>query len=37
MESNDRLRETDIKNRTYYFFDHIIKIVDFNLDDVFNR
>ena len=37
MESNGRLRETDIKNRKYYFFNHIIKIVDFNLDNIFNR
>ena len=34
MISNDRLKEIDIKNRTYYYFDDIIKIEDFNLDNI---
>ena len=29
MESNE-LKEIDIKNRKCYYFDHIIKIEDFN-------
>ena len=32
MESNDKLKEIDIKNRKFSYFDDIIKIVDFNLD-----
>ena len=32
MESNDKLKETDIKNRACYFCDDIIKIEDFDLD-----
>ena len=34
MESNDELKEIDIKNRTCYYFDHIIKIEDFDLDKI---
>ena len=34
MESNDELGETNIKNRTYYHFDDIIKIEDFHFDDI---
>ena len=34
MESNDKLKETDIKNRTCHYFDDIIKIYDFNLDNI---
>ena len=34
MDSNDELKETVIKNRTYYYFDDIIKIEDFNLDNI---
>ena len=34
MESNDELKEIDIKNRTCYYFDHIIKIEDFDLDNI---
>ena len=30
MESNDEVKEIDIKNRTCYFFDDIIKIEDFD-------
>ena len=33
MESNDKLK--DIKIRTCYFFDDIIKINDFDLDKIF--
>ena len=32
MESNDELKEIDIKNRTCYYFDDIIKIEDFDFD-----
>ena len=31
MEHNDELKEIDIKNCTFYCFDDIIKIEDFNL------
>ena len=31
MDSNDELKEIDTKNRACYYFDDIIKIVDFNL------
>ena len=34
MESNDKLKETDIKNRTCYYFDGIVKIEDFDLDNL---
>ena len=34
MESNDKLKETDIKNRTCYYFDDIIKIEDFDIDNI---
>ena len=34
MDSNDELRETDIKNRICYYFDDIIKIENFNLDNI---
>ena len=30
MESNDKLKEIDIKNHQCYYFDDIIKIEDFN-------
>ena len=33
MDCNDELNEIDIKNRTFYYFDDIIKIEDFNLDN----
>ena len=32
MESNDKLKEIDIKNRTCRYFDDIIKIADFDVD-----
>ena len=31
---NDKLKEIDIKNRTCYHFDDIIKTEDFNLNNV---
>ena len=31
MDSNDKLKETDIKNCMYYYFDDIIKLEDCNL------
>ena len=34
MESNDALKEIDIKNRRCYYFDDIIKIKDFDLDNI---
>ena len=34
MDNNNELKETDIKNRTCYYFDDIIKIEDFNLDNI---
>ena len=33
MESNDKLKEIDIKNRTCYYFNDIIKIEDFDRDN----
>ena len=33
MDSNDELKEIDIKNRTCYYFDDIIKIDDLNLNN----
>ena len=32
MESNGELKDIDIKNRTSYYFDGIIKIGDFDVD-----
>ena len=32
MDSNDKLKEIDVKNRACYYFHGIIKIEDFNLD-----
>ena len=34
MESNDKLKEIDIKNRKWYYFDDIIKIEDFDFDNI---
>ena len=34
MKSNGNLKEIDIKNRTCYYFDDIIQIVDFKLDNI---
>ena len=32
MESNDKLKEIDIKNCTCYYFDKITKLEDFDSD-----
>ena len=34
MDSNDELKEIDIKNRTCYYFDVIIKIEDFDINNI---
>ena len=34
MGSDDELKEINIKNRTCYYFDDIIKIEDFDLDNI---
>ena len=34
MESNDELEEIHIKNRAYCYFDNMIKIEDFDFDDI---
>ena len=34
MESNDKLKETDIKNRKCYYFDDITKIENFDFDSI---
>ena len=34
MESNDKLKEINVKNRVFYYFDDIIKIEDFDLDNI---
>ena len=34
MDSKDELKEICIKNRTCYYFDDIIKIEDFDLDNI---
>ena len=34
MESNGKLKEINIKNQMYYYFDDIIKIEDFNFDNI---
>ena len=34
MDSNDELKEINIKNRTCYYFDGIIKIEDLNLHNI---
>ena len=34
MESNDKLKEIDIKNRTCYYFDDVIKVQDFDPDNI---
>ena len=32
MESNDELKEVDIKNRLCYYFDHIMRAWDIDVD-----
>ena len=34
MESKDKLKEVDIKNRTCYYFDDIIRNFDINFDNI---
>ena len=34
MVSNGQLKENDVKNRTCYYFDDIIRIEDFDLDNI---
>ena len=34
IESNDELKKIDIKNRACYYFDDIIKIEDFDFDNI---
>ena len=34
MDSKDVLKEIDIKNCTCYYFDDIIRIEDFNIDNI---
>ena len=34
MNSNDELKEIDIKNRACYYFDDIIKIEDFDINNI---
>ena len=34
IDKNDEVKEIDIKNRTYYYFDYIIKIGDFDIDNI---
>ena len=34
MKGNEKLKETDIENRTCYHFDDIIKIKDFDVDNI---
>ena len=35
MESNNKFKRSIIKNRTFYYFDDIIKFEDFDLDNNF--
>ena len=34
MESNNKLKEVDVKNRTCYYFDDIIEIENFDLGNI---
>ena len=34
MESNDKLKEIGIKNRTCYYLNDVIKVEDFDLDNI---
>ena len=34
MENNDKLKQINIKNRTCYYFYNIIKLDDFDLDNI---
>ena len=35
MKSKDELEEIDIKNRTCYYFDYTMQIIDFNFLEIF--
>ena len=37
MDSNDELKEVDIKNRTCYYFDDIMRVVDIDFYKIFIR
>ena len=34
MDSNDELKETAIKNRTSYYFDDIMRVIDIGFSDI---
>ena len=34
MESNDKFKKIDIKHRTCYYFNDLIKTEDFDLDNI---
>ena len=34
MENNNELKEIDMKNRTYYYFDNTININDLDTDHI---
>ena len=34
METNDKLKEINVKNRTWYHFDDITKFQDFDNDNI---
>ena len=34
MESNNKFKKIDLKNGTCYYFDGIIKIEDFDIDNI---
>ena len=34
MESTNKLKEINVKNHSCYYFDDIIKVEDFDLDDI---
>ena len=34
MESSNKLRETDVKNHTCYYFDDIVNVNDLHLDNI---
>ena len=34
MENNNKLKESNIKNRMYYYFDDIIKIENFDFGNI---
>ena len=37
MKSNDKFKEIHIKSPTCYYFDDIVKIEDFDLNNILNR